>query len=328
MRELIITKNEADQRLDKLLAKYLNQGTKSFIYKMLRKKNIVLNDKKAQGDEKLKIGDSVKLYLAEDTINKFSNVSIQRTNTKLNIIFENDDVIFINKPTGMLSQKAEKNDESVVEHLITYLIDSNQLTIEQLQSFKPSICNRLDRNTSGLITAGKSLAGLQGLSHYFKERDMKKFYIAFVKGHVSNTKHIKGYLCKDNKTNKVRISDTKLNENDEWIETEYKSLWKSNEISLLEIHLITGKSHQIRAHLSHIGHPIIGDTKYGDVNINKIYRKNHAVKHQLLHAYRLEFPFNQAVLPNLSGNKFIAPLPAIYQTICIEKDIDYGNLEF
>ena len=150
MQEIIVSANEAGQRFDKLLAKYLNEAPKSFLYKMLRKKNIVLNGKKATGNEKLEVGDSIKLFLADETIEKFSKVQIQHTKKKLDVIYEDDHILLINKPAGMLSQKAEAKDESLVEHVISYMLDSGQLTEADLRSFKPSICNRLDRNTSGL----------------------------------------------------------------------------------------------------------------------------------------------------------------------------------
>lgn len=182
MQEIIISANEAGQRFDKLLGKYLNEAPKSFIYKMLRKKNIVLNGKKATGNEKLELGDHVKLFLADETIEKFSKVKIQKTNTRLDILYEDENILLINKPVGMLSQKATKKDESLIEHVISYLLDTNQLEKAALRSFKPSVCNRLDRNTSGLVVAGKSLAGLQKMGALFKERTMKKYYRCLVVG--------------------------------------------------------------------------------------------------------------------------------------------------
>ncbi len=327
MREIVITANEAGQRLDKFLAKYLNEAPKSFFYKMMRKKNIVLNGKKATGDEKLIIGDSVKLFLADETIAKFSSVQIQKTKAKLDIIYEDQDVLFINKPAGMLSQKADKKDESVVEHVISYLLDSNQLTESQLQTFKPSVCNRLDRNTSGLITAGKSMKGLQELSRCFKERSMGKYYYAIVAGKLEKPQHLQGYLVKDERSNKVTIHEQK-HENADYIETEYRPIWTCDEMTLLEVHLLTGKTHQIRAHLSWIGHGILGDTKYGNSEFNQKYGKKFGVKHQLLHAYRLDFPSETETLESLVGKEFIAPLPLVYKTICMEMNMNYEHMEF
>lgn len=324
MREITITKNLAGQRLDKFLVKYMDQANKSFFYKMMRKKNIVLNGKKCQGNEMLEIGDKVKLFLAEDTIEKFSTNIIQKTKVELDIIFENEDVIFINKPAGMLSQKAEKNDESVVEHVISYLLKSNQLKEEDLKAFRPSVCNRLDRNTSGLITAGKSLHGLQVMSKYFTERTMEKYYLALVSGEVKKQEHLKGYLVKDEKSNKVSIKSQSGDETS-YIETSYKPLASNGNITLLEVHLITGKPHQIRAHLASIGHGIVGDSKYGDTKVNDNYKRKYGIKYQLLHAYRVVFPENLIDIKGLSGKEFQAPTPKYYKTI-LKEELEFTAL--
>lgn len=320
MQEIIVTANEAGQRFDKLLAKYLNEAPKSFIYKMLRKKNIVLNGKKATGNEKLAVGDSVKLFLADETIQKFSNVEVIHTKEKLDILYEDEHVIMINKPVGMLSQKADAKDESLVEHLISYLIDSGQLTQEELRSFKPSICNRLDRNTSGLLVAGKSLIGLQTMAQLFKERSLKKYYRCLVVGKITEKQYIKGWLVKDEKTNKVTVMQKECKDSLP-IETEYEPLWVGEDCTLLEVHLITGRTHQIRAHLASQKHPIIGDYKYGNRKVNDVYKETYKLESQLLHAYRLEMPEIAGELSELSGKQFVAPLPRLFEHILkAEKD--------
>ena len=165
MREIHVGKNESNQRADKLLKKLLPQAGSGFIYKMLRKKNITLNDKKCAGGELLKEGDVIKLWLAEDTINKFSTEQQRpKCNVKLKPVYEDEDIIIFNKPAGLLSQKAREDDESVNDALIDYLFTTGQLTLEDMATFKPSICNRLDRNTSGLVICGKSLYGLQTIA--------------------------------------------------------------------------------------------------------------------------------------------------------------------
>ena len=278
MQEIKVTKNEAGQRLDKLLAKYLNEAPKSFFYKMMRKKNIVLNGKKATGNEKLEEGDIVKLFLADETIRKFSSVKIQRTKTNLSVIYEDQDVVLINKPVGMLSQKAKESDVSLVEHLISYLLDAGELSEETLKSFRPSICNRLDRNTSGIVVAGKSLPGLQKMGELFKERTLHKYYRCLVQGVIREDQYLKGWLKKDEKTNKVQILDRPSDPSDQPIETEYHPLWTKEGVTLLEVRLITGKTHQIRAHLASEGHPLIGDYKYGDRKLNDFYQKKYGLK--------------------------------------------------
>lgn len=321
MQEIIVTSNEAGQRFDKLLAKYLNEAPKSFLYKMLRKKNIVLNGKKATGNEKLVVGDSVKLFLADETIEKFSKVQIQKTNWKPDIIYEDDNVIFINKPVGMLSQKAEAGDESLVEHLISYLLDTKQLEAADLRKFRPSICNRLDRNTSGLVAAGKSLAGLQEMGALFKTRSLRKYYRCIVKGEIREKKYIKGYLKKDEALNKVAVTELET-EGSLPIETEYMPLATNGQYTLLEVHLVTGRTHQIRAHLASQGYAIVGDYKYGERALNEKLKSKYGLKNQLLHAYRLEMPKCEGALANISGKHFLAPLPKQFQHI-LEEEMNY-----
>ena len=325
MQELHVTANEAGQRLDKLLAKFLNQAPKSFLYKMMRKKNIVLNGKKCTGNEKLKQGDSIKLFFSDETIEKFSaGTYVTPKKEKINmlpIIYEDEQVLLMNKPVGVFSQKAKDSDVSAVEILINYLIETNQLSKEQFRTFHPSICNRLDRNTSGILVAGKTLSALQEMNRFFKERTIAKYYRCLVKGRViKNEDYIKGYLAKDQKTNKVSITKKKTEEGVP-IETEYCVIQSNDEVSLLEVHLITGKTHQIRAHLASIGHPIIGDYKYGDKQINEMYRQEYGLKSQLLHAYRLEMPSSDGSLAYLNDKKFVAELPDKFIKICKDKGV-------
>lgn len=320
MQQIMIKENEAGQRLDKMLAKYLNDAPKSFLYKMLRKKNITLNGKKAAGNEILSCGDEVKLFLSDETIARFSSSLVQYTKEKLDILYEDENILLINKPAGMLSQKASDSDESVVEHLITYLLTSGQLKEQDLKTFKPSVCNRLDRNTSGMIAAGKSLAGLQELSRLFQNRTLEKYYLCLVEGDIEEPTRIRGYLKKDVKTNQVTVTAGETADASA-IETEYRPLKRGEDSTLLEVHLITGKTHQIRAHLASQGHPVIGDYKYGNRRNNDRYQKAYGLKYQLLHAYRLVFPGLEGALSNLSGKEFIAPLPEEFRKIAADKGV-------
>lgn len=332
MKEIHITSNEAGQRLDKLLAKYLREAPKSFLYKMMRKKNITLNGKKAQGNEQLSCGDCVRLFLADETIDKFRgsvpapqmdkavrSVTGKKGQARLDVIYEDDHIILINKPSGMLSQKAQPQDVSLVEYLTDYLLQTGSLTAEQLELFHPAVCNRLDRNTSGIVIAGKSLTGLQEMSRLLKERTVRKFYRCIVKGEMTGTHHLAGYLTKDQKTNTVTVTDCPHGRDDKRIETEYRTLAVSGGLSLLEVHLITGRSHQIRAHLASVGHPILGDMKYGDGALNQKYRASHGICAQMLHAYRLEFPEMKGELSYLSGRVFCAAMPPKYSAVAAWK---------
>lgn len=314
VREIEINKNEAGQRLDKLLAKYMNKAPKSFIYKMLRKKNITLNKKKADGSEKLEINDRVQLFLSDETIEKFTELDVVANEVDLQVIYEDENILVINKPAGMLSQKAKPEDESLTEYVIAYLLKTKQLTKEELISFHPGLCNRLDRNTSGIIIAGKSLAGLQQMGILLKERNIGKYYQTIVKGVIKEPTCIEGYLTKDKSHNKVTISKEPV-EGADYIKTQYEPLKTNGEYTLLRVKLLTGRSHQIRAHLQSIGHPVIGDGKYGDVQVNKYFKRNFNLRFHLLHSYELDFPVIEGELNNLSEKQFIAPLPSYFEAI-------------
>ena len=329
MREIVIEKNEAGQRLDKFLAKYMNEASKSFFYKMMRKKNITLNGKKCEGNEKLAEGDVVKLFLAEDTIEKFSSVQVQEVKkVDLDILYEDDEIILVNKPAGMLSQKAKETDESLVEYLIDYLLGSGKLTESGLRAFRPSVCNRLDRNTSGIVAAGKSLAGLQMLSGVFKDRSIHKYYQCLVSGAIRDVKTVDGWLLKDEKKNQVRIlteAEAKRfggrdgDEEPKRIRTKYEPIATDGKFTLLKVTLLTGRSHQIRAHLASLGHPIVGDSKY--VGVSKVNPSGRTVKYQLLHSYRLEFPKLAEPFAYLSGRVFEAPMPGYFASVLKETGI-------
>lgn len=339
MLEYTINCNEAGQRFDKFLVKYLPLAPKSFFYKMLRKKNITLNGKKASGSEKLSTGDKICFFLSEETLSKFHGQTYikseskalkkctDKSHTKLDILYEDSHTIFINKPAGMLSQKAGPDDISVIEYLIRYLLDSGQISEEELSTFRPSVCNRLDRNTSGIITAGKSLAALQDLSTLFRERTLCKYYLCLVSGIVQKSAHIKGYLSKDACANKVRFSEREF-PGSSFIETEYRPLTSGNGVTLTEVHLITGKPHQIRAHMASQGHPIIGDYKYGNRKINNSFRNKYGLKYQLLHAVRICMPECKGSLAQISGKTICAPLPELFRQICEEKNIGKDYLKW
>ena len=309
MKLLTVTGNEAGQRLDKLLGKYLNLAGKGFLYKMMRKKNITLNGRKCDGSEKLAEGDEIRLFLSDETIEKFSENRIQAVKpVKLDILYEDSHILLINKPSGMLSQKAKDSDVSLVEYLIAYLLDSGQLTKEQLNSFRPSVCNRLDRNTSGLIAAGKSLAGLQMLSALFRDRSLHKYYYCAVGGRVEEARTIDGYLKKDARTNQVTVLSQEEPDSAR-IQTRYEPLAFAHGFTLLRVTLLTGRTHQIRAHLASIGHPIAGDQKYGSRRYNEEARRLCGASSQMLHSCELVFPDLGEPFAYLSGRSVKAPVP-------------------
>ena len=321
MKEIIITSQEEGQRLDRLLQRYLSNASSGFLYKMLRKKNITLNGRKADGTEKLVQGDTIRLFFADETLRKFTGQTDEARypQTNLDIVYEDDHILLVNKPAGMLSQKAEPSDVSLNEYAIGYLLHTGAVTPESLAVVKPSVCNRLDRNTSGIVAVGKSSAGLRELSAMFRDRTVHKFYLTLVIGRIDREAVIDGILFKDEKTNMVTVK--KMEESmdsdpaGQRICTRYVPVAHRSdsdvrhELTLLEVELITGRSHQIRAHLSSTGHPVVGDPKYGSSRRNDYFRREYDLRGQFLHAARIVFPQMDGTLSYLSGRQFTAPLP-------------------
>lgn len=332
MQQYIIGENEAGQRFDKYLKKILKEAPDSFLYKMLRKKNIVLNGKKSSGTEKLAAQDIVNIFLADDTFEKFSGrkpdstaavptdsyLSAYQKLQNIEVVYENEHILILNKPAGVLSQKAAPGDSSLNEWLIGYLLEKGAVTASSLVTFKPSVCNRLDRNTSGMVVCGKSLPGSQYMSRIIKEKTLEKYYHCIVHGNIELNGRLTGYLYKDKALNKVTVYQTKeeipakKREKADFIDTAFHTLRTNGEATLLEVQIFTGKTHQIRAHLSSLGYPIIGDAKYGDSRVNQKYASLGVVG-QLLHAYRLVFPAaeNEA-FADISGKELICPEPKLF----------------
>ena len=322
MKEITIGANESGKRLDGFLAGILKEASKGFIYKMLRKKNITLNGKKSDGKEKLSEGDVIRIFFSDETFEKMSGASDPAAQPDflgakeklgdLPVIYEDDHIVLVNKPAGVLSQRAEKKDISLNEWLMEYLFEKGEVTSKSLETYRPSICNRLDRNTSGLVICAKSLAGARYMNELIRSRNVDKYYRTIVFGRLDKGLRLKGFLKKDEKSNKVTISDKDPKDvNYSYIETEYAPVryLADADLTVLEIKLITGKPHQIRAHLSGIGHPIIGDIKYGGKSFM-------GLNYQLLHSYRLEFPADmKEPFKYLSGKKFIADLPPKFTEI-------------
>ena len=319
MRQLTVHKNDENQRLDKYLKKYLKEAPGSFIYKMLRKKNIVLNGKKADGTEKLTAGDEIKLFFAEETLEKFTGEAAKTELEKfpvkkdLEILFEDEDLLILNKPAGELSQKAEAKDISMNEYALGYLQETGAITEESLKVFKPSVCNRLDRNTSGILIVAKTYQAAREFGEALQRRTVRKFYRCIVKGEVKKAETIDGYLWKDEKTNKVQIFKEKREGTSE-IHTAYRPIKCENGLTLLEVHLITGRTHQIRAHLSSIGHSILGDPKYGDKKLSEKWK----VKYQLLHACRLELDGFTGEFAKYNGKIITAKVSKTFEKIITE----------
>lgn len=330
MRCITIGPNEAGQRLDKFLHKYMKEAPSGFFYKMMRKKNIVLNGGKCTGNEKLKAGDELKFFLSEETLEKFGAAAERSCVTadyerayftfgQLEIIYEDAHILAVNKPAGILSQKTVPGDLSLNEWLIGYLLHVGQTDPAQLCTFRPSVCNRLDRNTSGLVLCSKSLEGSQFLTEMIRERSVRKFYRLMVRGTLMQDGEFTAWLKKDAGSNQVQILEH-FTEGAAQIRTgihplSFGTLPGNIDFTCAEVELFTGKTHQIRAHLSFAGHPLLGDYKYGDAKTNAILKKL-GIKSQMLHAFRVEFP---DALPRqfkaLEGKILTAPLPESFHKI-------------
>lgn len=334
MQKFTVTNKEAGRRLDKYLKLLLPQAASGFLYKMLRKKNITLNGKKAAGNETITAGDIVELFFSEETFRKFSRKTAEadenvcsdserssyenayRTLRNISIVYEDEDIMLLNKPAGVLSQKAKKEDISLNEWLLGYLLQEKEMFEG---NFRPSVCNRLDRNTSGIVLCGKSVRGSQFLAEILRERTLHKYYTAYVQGRIEEEIKLDGYLKKEEENNRSTILSKEeyreLAGKQPEAEKEYKRVEtvirplvyiEEEDDTKLEILLITGKSHQIRAHLAAIGHPVLGDLKYG-WKPRKKSRK--AWKFQMLHAGRIEFPAIEGRFAYLSEKSFCVPEP-------------------
>jgi len=310
MFEISLNVNQSNQRLDKVLKKVLREAPPSFIYKQLRKKNITLNRQKALGNEITVYGDTVQFYLSQETYDKMRGVGnsaeaapdLDVSFPEIRILYEDSDVCIFVKPAGILSQKAVDTDFSINEWVIWHAKERGIISDSDFETFKPSVCNRLDRNTEGIMAAGLSLKGLQVLSELFRNRDMEKYYYALVRGSLTEKKLVSAWLLKDERTNRVRIFQRET-PGAKPIRTEYEPLALFGDRTLLLVHLLTGRSHQIRAHLSAVGYPILGDPKYGDAAMNMKY----GLFRQCLCACYLRFP--ECDLPGISGKTFQTEVP-------------------
>lgn len=314
MQEFIIQKEEAGQTVMKYMARLLPEASMGLLRKSMRKKNIVLNGKKIEGREKIAAGDSVKVWFSDETIEKFRGKREEAPKRDYPdfetwILYEDENIIIFNKPAGLLSQGDTSGAPSLNEALLS--------ARESRAGVTPSICHRLDRNTSGLVIAGKTMRGLQEMNTLIKARSLTKVYQALVYGKTPASGILKGYLVKDHERNQVRYTE-RAETGALPIETHYETLETVEAhgclFSLVRVHLVTGRSHQIRLHFSSIGHPLLGDRKYGSRASLSASEALH-IRRQLLHAASLTFPALTDDFAYLSGKTFTAPLPADFASV-------------
>ena len=264
----------------------------------------------------LQAGDTLQLYLAEETIQSFmEEKEVPQVKRHFAIVYEDDDILVVSKPAGLLTHPEKSSDkDTLIDQILYYLYQKGQYTPDAASSFTPALCNRLDRNTSGLVIAGKTLRGVQAVNEIIRTHKLDKYYLTLVAGEIRHAGEITGYLTKDEDKNQVRIS--KREGMGAKTLTKYRTIAHAKGYTLLEIHLITGKTHQIRAHMQSIGHPVVGDRKYGSEHSNEKFRKEYALSNQFLHALRVEWNEKQGPLGYLYGKEMTAPLPKTLQDIC------------
>lgn len=316
MKEVNITQKEENQRLDKFLLKYFNTAPKSFVYKMLRKKRIKYNNIKAEGSEIIKAGDTLQMYLAEETMDSFmAERTLQKAERHFGIVYEDDNILMVSKPAGLLSHPEKSTDtDTLIDQILYYLSQKGQYIVSKENSFTPAICNRLDRNTGGIVIAGKNLSAVQEVNRVIAERKLKKYYITMVRGEMTEEKEFFGYHIKDSSTNQVKVLK-KETPGAKKIYTKVKPIAVRDKYSLLEIDLITGKSHQIRAHLKAMGYLVIGDRKYGEERVNRVFREKYGLNNQYLFAYRMVWEEKEGSLGYLYGKEFVAKLTDSLESI-------------
>ena len=315
MRELVIGKNDSGQRLDKFITKTLDLPM-SLLYKSIRLKKIKVNRKRAENNTILHEGDTIQCFLAEEFFEKKADEhSFESINVHLDIIYEDENIMLLNKRPGVSVHEDENGStNTLITHIQAYLYQKGEYRPEDEQSFAPALCNRIDRNTGGIVIAAKNAEALRVMNEKIKYREIDKFYLAAVHGVPKpESATIKGYLLKDDKKNIVRVYEKNPPRGAKEIITKYKVVAKKSDSALIEVELLTGRTHQIRAHMAHIGHPLIGDGKYG-VNKND---KAKGYKYRALYSYKLRFSFdtsNPTVLDYLNGKEFKIPKKDIYFT--------------
>ena len=273
--------HDAGMRLDRYVRKLFPKAKASLLYKSIRKKNITVNGKKAKEEDVLEIGDKVEVYFSDDTIAKSPKTPRRIAGHFPKVVAESDDFIVMEKPVGILSHgTGKKFERNMVDDMLTYLIHEKSYNPRLENTFIPSICNRLDRNTSGLILGAKTAEGLRDANQWIRERKLKKYYLTIVEGHLESERTVENRLEKEEDKNRMVEGD-----DGKFAKGIYRPLDFKNGFTLVEAELVTGRTHQIRQQLASIGHPIVGDQKYG-----KKSRRFPELHHQLLHAYRLVFP--------------------------------------
>lgn len=313
MKKLIIGKNDAGQRLDKFLTKAVKGLPMSLLYKDIRTKRIKVNGARAKENQILAQGDEVTLFIRDEFFQspEQDDGALSRIKPKLSVVYEDENILLLNKRPGVLVHEDTAGGENtLILHVKAYLYAKGEYDPATEQSFAPALCNRIDRNTGGIVIAAKNAEALRIMNEKIRDNELSKFYLCAVKGKMPKyVDELHGYLLKDSDANKVQISERPFR-GAKTIITRYRVLAEKNGNSLLEVELVTGRTHQIRAHMAFIGHPLLGDGKYG---VNRGERAN-GYKHQALYAVRLRFDLqtDAGILGYLRGKSFSIPESEIW----------------
>lgn len=306
MKSFTINQNDAAQRLDKFVTKTVPLLPQGLMYKYIRLKRIKVNGKRAEISTRLQKGDLVEMYINDEFFEAApDNYDFLRASTKLDIIYEDENIMLLDKKVGLLSHPDEgEYVDTLITRVERYLYEKGEYDPKAENSFAPALANRIDRNTGGIVIAAKNAESLRILNQKIKDRELSKIYLCVAHGYFDKKQAtLNAYLKKDEKKNKVQIFDTPQPDAKQ-IKTRYKVLDEKDNLSLVRVELLTGRTHQIRAHLAHMGHPLLGDGKYGTNKLNK----EKGYKKQCLYSYRLQFSFttDAGILNYLNGRAFEA----------------------
>ena len=312
MKEFTINTNDSGQRIDKFLSKAMPELPKSMMYRLFRRKDIKLNGKRCEISAILSEGDTVRVYVKDDvSAVKTKDMTFKQASDELRIVYEDDNILVVFKPIGVDSHSnSTSSADTLIDRVKKYLWKKGEFIPEEERTFAPALCSRLDRNTAGLITAAKNAAALREINSAIQSGALHKIYrCVTVSAPPERESAATAYHRKDDDRNIVRISDTPA-EGFREIRTGWRTVAEKNGLYLLEVTLYTGRTHQIRAHLAHLGAPLLGDGKYGDIRANKRY----GVFRQQLCAYALEFSLPESSsLAYLNSKRITAPPPDFEQ---------------
>ncbi|MDP4119205.1 MAG: RluA family pseudouridine synthase [Bacillota bacterium] len=289
MKEFLINSNDAGQRLDKFITKACPALPGTLMYKYIRIKRIKINGKRAELSYHLIEGDRVQLYINDEFfVKEPSELSFLSLRGGVNILYEDENILLVDKPSGLVVHSDDSGSvDTLIGRILKYLYEKKEYAPENEASFTPALCNRIDRNTSGIVIAAKNAATLRVINQKIKDREIKKYYLCLIKGHLTAKEGtLTGYLTKDENEKQVSVHSTPC-PGGKTIITKYQILKEFDSYSLAEIQLYTGRTHQIRAHFASIGHPLAGDGKYGDYEFNRSV----GLSSQALCSYKVVFSF-------------------------------------